>query len=155
MIEIDELIDRTDLFDEAVDFFWKQWGNEQNYQFYKDCMKHSYTTTSDLPRFYLAIQNNVIIGSYAILRNDLISRQDLTPWFACLYVVPKLRGQGLGATLLQHALQETLKKGYENLYLCTDIDGYYEKYGWDHLDNAFLFNGEPIKVYVKSTQPEL
>ena len=126
MFEIFELKKRKDLFDEAVQFFWEQWGNEHNYQFYKDCMKHSCTTKSDLPRFYLAVQNDTMIGSYALLRNDLISRQDLTPWFACLYVVPKLRGHELGATLLKHALQESRKKGYENLYLCTDIDGYYE-----------------------------
>lgn len=152
MIEIIDIKNRADLFEQAVDFIWGYWGNERNFNFYQDCMKHSCTTNSDLPKFYIVLQNETIIGSYALLRNDLISRQDLTPWFACLYVVPELRGQKLGEVILEHAIQETRKKGYENLYLCTDIDGYYEKYGWIHLNNAFLFNGEEIKVYKKSTQ---
>lgn len=152
MIEIVEIKDRTDLFDQAVDFIWGYWGNEQNFHFYHDCMKHSVTTKSDLPRFYIVLQNEKIIGSFALLRNDLISRQDLTPWFACLYVVPESRGQKVGEALLNHAIEETRKIGYENLYLCTDIDGYYEKYGWKHSANAYLFNGVETKVYEKSTQ---
>jgi uncharacterized Zn finger protein len=38
MIKILELSQRKDLFDAAVKVFWEQWGNEQNYKFYQDCM---------------------------------------------------------------------------------------------------------------------
>lgn len=151
MFEIIELKERKELFDEAVDFFWKQWGSSENFKFYHDCMKHSCDTKSNLPRFYIALQNNKIIGSYALLRNDLISRQDLTPWLACLYVIPEFRGKEIGYTLLNHASNEAYIKSYENLYLCTNIEGYYEKYGWRYLDQAYIFNGEPTKVYSKST----
>lgn len=149
MLNIYELKDKMDLFDDAVHFFWKQWGNEGNFKFYQDCMTHSLRSDSDLPRFYLAVQDDVIVGSYALLRNDLISRQDLFPWFACLFVIPERRGSKVGSLLLQHALHETHKKGYKHLYLCTDLDGYYEKYGWEYFDKAYIFNGEPTKVYVK------
>ena len=152
MFEIYELKERTDLFDEAINFFWKQWGTQENYKFYQDCIIHSCDTKSDVPRFYIAVQNNSIIGSYALLRNDLISRQDLSPWLACLFVVPELRGNEFGAALLKHAVEETHNKGFENLYLCTDLEGYYEKYGWDYMKNAYIFNGDPTKVYVKSTK---
>ncbi|OKP98256.1 GNAT family N-acetyltransferase [Paenibacillus sp. P46E] len=69
-------------------------------------MLHSMKTEDGLPRFYIAVQNGSIIGIYALLRNDLISRQDVFPWLACLYVVPEFRGQKMGAKLLQHALHE-------------------------------------------------
>lgn len=129
MFKIVELREKPDFFDEAVDFFWKQWGSDENYNFNHDCMVHSCKTNSDLPRFYLAIKNNKIIGSYALLRNDLVSRQDLSPWFACLYIVPEWRGNALGSSLLKHAVNEAHKKGFEHLYLCTDLEGYYVKYG--------------------------
>ncbi|MGG5255138.1 GNAT family N-acetyltransferase, partial [Neobacillus sp. SM06] len=77
-MEIVKLNDRPDLFDEAVDFFWLEWGNPENFRFYYDCMLNSCSTESDLPRFYIALFENKIVGSYALLRNDLISRQDLT-----------------------------------------------------------------------------
>jgi len=33
-----------------------------------------------------------VAGCCALLTNDLISRQDLWPWLACLYVEPDYRG---------------------------------------------------------------
>lgn len=52
---------------------------------------------------------------------------------------------------MKHALQETEKKGHSKLSLCTDLNGYYEKYGWIHITNAFIFTGDETKVYEAST----
>ncbi|WP_374056112.1 GNAT family N-acetyltransferase [Rossellomorea sp. FM04394] len=150
-MEIMELKKDTSLFDEAVKAFWGQWGSEDNYAFYQDCMFHSCRTGEDLPRFYTALQDGKIIGTYALLRNDLNSRQDLYPWLACLYVVPDQRGKELGSRLLQHALQEAHDKGYKNLYLTTDLEDFYEKCGWTHTTEAYGLSGGSLKVYQKST----
>lgn len=151
MFEVYELKDKVEYFQSALQIFWDQWGTETNFKFYHDCIFHSMKTDSDLPRFYIAIQNESIIGTYALLRNDLISRQDIFPWLACLYVVPECRGRNIGAKLLQHALQETLKKGHDKLYLCTDLNGYYEKYEWTHITSGYIFNGVETKIYMAST----
>lgn len=151
-VEIVGLEKRMDVFDTAVEMFWKQWGSADNRKFYYDCMLHSCKTGSDLPRFYIALEDdNTIVGTYALLRNELVSRQDIFPWLACLYIAPERRGNKLGAALLQHALREAAQKGYENLYLCTDLERYYEKYGWDCLGDGYIFNGDPTKIYVHPT----
>lgn len=151
MFEIYELKEKNEYFDDAVKFFWNHWGTQNNFKFYQDCMLHSCSTENDLPRFYIALQDKSIIGTYALLRNDLISRQDLFPWLACLYVVPELRRNRIGAKLLEHAVRETSKIGLNNLYLSTDLEDYYEKSGWTHLTNGYIFNGEETKIYVIST----
>ncbi|NRF89856.1 GNAT family N-acetyltransferase [Paenibacillus frigoriresistens] len=151
MFEVFELQDKIAYFDEAVKLFWTQWGSQSNYNFYLDCMMNSCRSESELPRFYLAIQDKTIIGIYALLRNDLISRQDLFPWVACIYVIPELRGNNIGSKLLEHAISVTGKKGYNKLYLCTDLDGYYEKYGWTQLATGYMFNGDSTKIYEFST----
>ncbi|BCB02667.1 GNAT family N-acetyltransferase [Bacillus sp. KH172YL63] len=138
-------------FEEAVKTFWGQWGNEDNYPFYYDCMFQSCRTDEDLPRFYIALKDDVIIGTYALLRNDLNSRQDLYPWLGCLYVEKSQRGSGVGPMLMDHGLQEARKKGYHQLYLSTDLDGFYEKYGWIHDGKAIGLGGGALKVYRKST----
>jgi GNAT superfamily N-acetyltransferase len=150
-MRIHELKERTDLFEEAVYAFWNQWGSKESYMFYKDCILHSYKTEEDVPRFYIAIANEKIIGTFAILRNDINSRQDLTPWLACLYVDPAFRGRELGGEFLQFALQEAAVKGYKKLYLATDLEKYYEKYGWIHTTEAFGLGGNSLKIYEKST----
>ncbi|OXS63729.1 GNAT family N-acetyltransferase [Rossellomorea vietnamensis] len=150
-MKIIELHKDSSMFEQAVNVFWGQWGNEDNYRFYHDCMFHSCGTEADLPRFYIVVREGDIIGTYALLRNDLNSRQDLFPWFACLYVHPDQRGEGLGSTLLDHALREAHKKGYDSLYLTTDLEGYYEKYGWTHSTEAIGLSGDSMKVYQKGT----
>ncbi|WP_407270523.1 GNAT family N-acetyltransferase [Radiobacillus sp. PE A8.2] len=145
MLEIHHVNERKDLFDEAVKFFWRHWGSSDNYKFYRDCMVHAVENRNGLPRFYIAVIDNEIVGSYAMLRNDLISRQDLFPWLACLYVVPPLRGKAYGAVILSHAIRES--KDFEHIYLCSELENYYEKYGWEYTDDAYYLNGEQTKIY--------
>nr|WP_269135872.1 GNAT family N-acetyltransferase [Sporosarcina cyprini] len=138
-------------FEEFVASFWKQWGNESNMMFYKDCMFHSARSAGDLPSFYIALEDEKIIGTYALLRNDLVSRQDISPWLACLYVDPSFRGKSIGSQLLAHAVQEASRKGNETLYLTTDHSGYYEKYGWTKMGNCYDLFGNLSSIYQKST----
>ena len=86
-------------------------------------------------------------GCCALLTNDLISRQDLWPWLACLYVEPDYRGRALGATLLEHGATEAKRMGYGTLYLTTDHDGYYEKYGWSRMEDGYNLFGERSHIY--------
>lgn len=37
-------------------------------------------TESDVPRFYVLLDEDRIVGGYALLGSDLNSRQDLFPW---------------------------------------------------------------------------
>ncbi|MDM5188806.1 GNAT family N-acetyltransferase [Bacillus sp. DX4.1] len=69
-----------------------------------------------------------------------------------MYVSPEYRGNKIGSQLLQHAIEETSKKGYENLYLSTDLNGYYEKNGWTHLTEGYGVSGDSIKIYVKAAE---
>lgn len=151
-MEILNIQERSDLFEESVKVFWEQWGNETNYDFYEDCMRHSSTEMDAIPRFYIAVDDNEIIGTYALLRNDINSRQDLFPWLACLYVKPTYRGRLIGEILLEHGLNVTAKLGYKKLYLSSDLEGYYEKYGWVNSAVTYGPFGGSIKVYEKMTR---
>ncbi|KPB04140.1 GNAT family N-acetyltransferase [Bacillus sp. CHD6a] len=150
-MRIMELRGKDRLLEQAIHVFWQQWGSEENFKFYEDAILHSATTSSDIPRFYVAVEEGEIIGTYAILRNDLNSRQDLCPWLACLYVAEKHRGKGIGAKLLDHGLSEAAEKGYENLYLTTDLENYYERYGWKNSGIVYGADGGSIKLYEKRT----
>lgn len=150
-MEIIEIQQRPELFNDAVKVFWEQWGSENNYSFYEDCMKHSGKTKDAIPRFYIALENGQIVGTYAILRNDINSRQDLFPWLACLYIDPAYRGNSNGKQLMEHGLQETARLGYKKLYLTSDLEGYYEKYGWSNSSITYGPFGGSIKVYERTT----
>lgn len=37
--------------------------------------------------------------------------------------------------------------GYGALYLTTDHDGYYEKYGWSRMEDGYNLFGERSRIY--------
>ncbi|TCJ81938.1 UNVERIFIED_ORG: acetyltransferase (GNAT) family protein [Bacillus cereus] len=114
-------------------------------------MTNALTDPNDIPSFYIAKVDDKIIGTYALIRNDLNSRQELSPWLACLFVDEKFRGNSIGEKLLNHGLLEAAKRGYHFLYLTSDLNGYYEKYGWDKIGVAYGPSGGCIPLFKKST----
>lgn len=149
-MEIIELSTRRDLLEQAIDRFANQWGSTDNRTFYENCMRASCTTKESLPRFYVALDGEAMIANYALLRVDLVSRQDLTPWFGCLYVDEDRRGTGIGGALLTHAEEETRRKGFTALHLATDHVGYYERHGFEDEGACYYVTGEETRLYRKT-----
>jgi len=150
-MEIVEFSERPDLIERGIQFYIDNWANDSNFMFYQDCILNSLNPDNLLPKFYLLLDNDQIIGSYALLRNDLVSRQDITPWFACLYVNADQRNKGLAELLLNHGVQEAKAKGFNTLYLITDLVNYYERKGWNYLGVGYGITGSKTKIYYKST----
>jgi GNAT superfamily N-acetyltransferase len=150
-MNIIEISERPDLIGKAVDYFWKCWGNNDNFKFYQDCILNSLDKKKSLPKFFILLNDNEIIGSYALVTNDMISRQDLYPWLACLFVNPDHRNKGIAELLLNHGLQETKNKGFDSLYLSSDLENFYEKKGWVHIANGYNIFDTEIKIYSKQT----
>ncbi|MDF2649447.1 MAG: acetyltransferase [Paenibacillus sp.] len=149
-MKIYEVSQRMELIHDSIEYFWDKWGDSKNYNFYKDSIMNSLDPGVDLSKFYIALTEDTIIGSYALLRNDLISRQDLVPWFACFYVDPNYRGKKVGAVLLDHAAEQAKLKEYNRIFLSTTLENYYEKYGWEFVDYAYYINGDRTKVYSRT-----
>ena len=132
----------------AARFFHEAWSGI-SVTFYQDSMAHSSLEGKPLPRFYLLLDGDRIIGCYGLVTNDFISRHDLYPWFAALYIVEDRRGEALGGRLLDHAVQQAAAAGFPALYLTTDHDGYYEKYGWTRIEDGYDRGGEPCRIYTR------
>ncbi len=141
--------ENPDLLDRAVDYFTQKWGIDR--RIYMDCIGNSITTRSPLPRWYLLMKQDEIIGGYGLITNDFISRQDLWPWFCALYIEEPYRGHQLGARLLEHGRTEAGKLGFKKLYLATDHVGYYEKYGWSCIGDGFHPWGDQSGIYERET----
>ena len=150
-VRIVELSEIPNRIDEAIEYVWGCWGNDSNRNFYADCMSNSLDPSKSLPKFYFALTDSMIVGSYALITNDLISRQDFMPWFACLFVNQEYRNLGIAEQLLNHSLVETKRKGYTTLYLSTDLVNFYERKGWTYLCNGYNFKGTEVKIYSKTT----
>ena len=132
----------------AARFFHEAWSGI-HVAFYLDAMVHSSLEDKPLPRFYLLLDGDRVIGCYGLVTNDFISRHDLYPWFAALYIVEDRRGEELGGRLLDHSVEEAAGAGVPAVYLTTDHDGYYEKYGWTRIEDGYDRDGELCRIYMR------
>lgn len=99
-----------------------------------------------LPISFVALLDDVPVGSAAIVDNDMTDQESLSPWLANVYVVSAQRRQGIGARLVQRAAQQTRAIGYRNLYLYTeDQEHFYAHLGWQTIDRR-LYRGYLMSV---------
>lgn len=75
------------------------------------------------------VDNNNLIGFISLFKYDGEDRKDLTPWYATMYVKEKYRNRGYSKLLNDEILKEAVKLGYKKVYLKTELDNYYEKFG--------------------------
>ena len=128
-------------------FYHAVWGTKENHPFFRDAFLHSSQAPTALPRFFVLALGEEIIGCYGIVTMDWVSRQDLHPWFAGLFVAEQFRGRDHGRLLLEHAAREARRMGIPRLYLTTDHEGYYERCGWQRIEDARDLKGRPARIY--------
>jgi GNAT superfamily N-acetyltransferase len=64
-----------------------------------------------------------------------------------VYVEPEHRGHNVGMQLQNHAINQAKLKGYEKLYLCTDLTDYYEKNNWKFIGKGYSITDEETRIY--------
>ena len=147
-LKVFNLVDKQEYLEEVSKWIWEEWSKNHNAKL-EDIIyrsKHS-LNRNDIPQMYIALYKNEVVGVVSLWRNDLMSRQDLYPWMATLYVKDVFRNKGIGKILQEKSIDVIRKLGYPYLYLITHHENYYEKMGWTFLEEAPLNNGEYIKIY--------
>ena len=88
------------------------------------------------------IDNNELVGFISLFETDGEERKDLKPWYATMYVKENYRGKGYSKILNNAILEEAKKRGFKKIYLKSDLNNYYEKFGAKYIEN--LKNGEKL-----------
>ncbi len=102
-----------------------------------------------IPTFFVAVLNDQLIGSAAIVENDMGTKPDLSPWLAAVYVKEENRKKGIGSQLIQRCVQEAVASDVTDLYLYTEhAVQYYEKQGWISFERC-NYRGIEVEVMRK------
>jgi len=90
-----------------------------------------------IPSVFIAMLEDQLVGSAAIVENDMSSKSELSPWLAAVYVKEDFRRQGIAKKLITRCIQEAVQSNVGILYLYTEFAAkYYEKLGWSHLESC-------------------
>ena len=141
------LRDHPELKERAARWFHEKWGIPQ--AAYEESMEESLHTVNPVPRWYMAVQGERIIGGLGVIENDFHDRKDLAPNVCAVYVEEDCRGQGLAGRLLAYACGDMHALRVDTLDLLTDHTGFYERYGWEFYCMA-MGDGEetPSRLYI-------
>lgn len=129
--EIVNLVDRPEIIEQAAQWFHEKW--DIPLEAYMESMEACIKGITSIPQWYMAMENNRIIGGLGVIENDFHNRKDLTPNVCAVYTEEDKRCNGIAGALLNYACADLKKRGIDTLYLLTDHTSFYERYGWKFL----------------------
>lgn len=97
----------------------------------------------------MLVDGENLVSFCTLADKDDIQPTRLTPWIGWVYTFPDYRGHRYVGKLLSYA--ETLAKtdGMRNIYISTNHEGLYEKYGYEFYEMMKDMHGEDSRVYVR------
>jgi N-acetylglutamate synthase-like GNAT family acetyltransferase len=92
----------------------------------------------EVPFVAVAVDNdNELIGSAALVNEDMSTRKDLFPWLASVFVKPGFRKNGMGTKLVRHIEDEAARLGIKKLFLYTEHARHlYLKLEWNDVEEC-------------------
>lgn len=113
----------------AAQWFHEKWNVPVDA--YLESIEESLNSENPVPQWYLAVKEEQIIGGLGVIENDFHDRKDLTPNVCAVYVEEEFRCRGIARKMLETVCRDMKEKGIDTLYLITDHDSFYERYGWE------------------------
>ena len=151
MLKIYNIKEKQEFLREVAELTQKEWGKKTNSEEEFEAKINKKTSkiinNFDNPLYckLVLLDDDILIGFISIFPTDGDERKDLSPWYATMYVKEEFRGKGYSKILNNAILEEAKSRGFEKLYLKTDLINYYEKFGAIFLGT--LNNGEKLYYF--------
>jgi len=102
-----------------------------------------------IPSIFIALSEGQLVGSAALVQNDMDTKPDLSPWLAAVYVKEAFRHQGIATELIARCEAEAGRSNANAWYLYTEFASrLYEMLGWRHLERC-KYKGVAVDVMCK------
>lgn len=148
MLEIYNIKDKLEFIEEVATLTQREWGekNLDEDEFKIRVQRSINRIKNNLNNQYycklILLKDDVLVGFISIFETDGDERTDLKPWYATMYVKEEFRGNGCSKMLNDAILNEARIRGFDRLYLKSDLVNYYEKFGAKYIED--LKNGEKL-----------
>lgn len=146
-MKIYNIKDKMEYLEEIALLTQKEWGKYSNEEEFKNKVNikiNKIKNNLDNPYYCMLIllDDDKLVGFISMFETDGEERQDLKPWYATMYVKKEYRGKGYSKILNEAILKEAKNRGFNKLYLKSDLLNYYEKFGAIYMED--LSNGEKL-----------
>lgn len=83
----------------------------------------------DWESVFVAVKDDKIVGYCTIAEKDFYPESRYSPWVSLVFVDEKCRGNRISQKMIEKVLEYAKGIGLKKVYIPTDMDGFYEKYG--------------------------
>lgn len=143
-----KLREHPELADKLSEWFSSKWNVPK--AAYDESMDECIQNKKTVPQWYAAICSGRIVGGLGVIENDFHERKDLRPNVCAVFVEDEWRGHGIAGKLLDFACADMTDLGETVLYLVTDHNTFYERYGWEFIGTVKCDGQvDPSRMYCK------
>jgi len=150
MMQIESIADHLERVDLIARWHFAEWGHldpSATLEGWTAGLRQR-TRRDQIPTAYVALDENELLGSVTLVEHDMLTRPDLSPWLAGVYVTPEHRHQGVGSALMRHAAHQSAQMGVKRLYLYTHAAcAFYANLGWRFLAKD-EYEGQPVTIMI-------
>lgn len=104
---------------------------------------------SDWEAPFAAVAEGRIVGFCTFLKTDYYPENRYWPWISSIYVDERCRGQRICGQLIAAACEHAAACGFPRVYIPSDMTGFYERYGFSHIDDLTNYAGDVDHVFAR------
>ncbi len=98
------------------------------------------------PSTFVIKEKEQLMGSAAIVKHDMNTRMELSPWLASVFVSQESRNKGAGSKIVLHVMKKAKAAGVKSFYLYTpNKEKFYEKLGWSIFCKE-VYRGQQVTI---------
>lgn len=151
-MEIRLLVERPDCVSTVATWVFREWGHLSPGSTLDQVIEeyHARAQRAAIPLALVALVEGRPVGTASLIAHDMVSRPELYPWLAAVYVLPEQRGQGIGSRLVRRMEQEACLLEVGTLYLMTpDRVTFYQRLGWVEMERT-NYRDEDVTLMCKT-----
>jgi GNAT superfamily N-acetyltransferase len=149
---IDYLADRREFIPMVAHWLHEEWGHLRPNETVGDRAERVERAAGrhEIPTTFVAIDGDQPVGCASLIEHDMLTRPELSPWLAGVFVPSEYRNRGIGAVLVKRVIREAQSLGIPRIYLYTPDSGtLYLRLGWSIVEQTFyreLWGDTPITI---------
>lgn len=106
--------------------------------------------TTGLPVSFIALREERPAGVARLVKHDMDTRKDLSPWLASVFVPVEYRRRGIGTELCKTAVAEAKNLGFAKLFLFTpDKESFYTRQGWNTIERVTYKDKQVVVMQIE------
>lgn len=104
---------------------------------------------TDWESAFALMDEDGIWGFCTLLKTDYYPENRYSPWISTIFVDEQKRGAKLCGSLIAAAIAHAKVTGFTKVYIPSDMIGFYEKFGFEKIDELLNYGGDVDNVFMK------